>query len=136
VSNIEGKYKVTASFEQTGNDIVFGNTLNNELVRIMRSFGFDVTLGEHSLFDPRNAQFTANGLLAVIRIAQGQAGIDALPEEFSHWFISGTKNSPLTRRLIASITDEVARYVLGDRYEDYYEAYGGDQLRINEEVAG
>jgi hypothetical protein len=51
----------------------FNNTLHHRLEGILNSIGFavkrDDKLSQDGIFDPRNAETTANNLLTVIRIA-------------------------------------------------------------------
>lgn len=117
----------------------YNNALTGELIGLLQSIGFDVSWVSdpqyNGLFDPENATIN-NGLITVIKIAKGELGEQALPEEFSHLIIEGLQNHPLVKRLLASITDEQIHEILGDQYDDYITQYNGDMDKMIKEVAG
>lgn len=115
--------------------------LNSRIRELMKQMGFtavvDTDLAFEGLFDPLRATKTADGLLTVIRIAEGQIGEDALPEEFSHLMIAGMKDNPLVQRLLNMMKQEgVVESVLGSEYQAYLDEYGNDIDRLAEEAAG
>lgn len=119
-------------------ELKFNSTLNNKLLRILNDLGFDVEvikeLQQDGIFDPLNAELNAKGLINVIKLAQGKAGEEALPEEFAHLIISGLRKQPLVQRALESITDEQIKSVLGNDYENYSKIYKEQTLK--EEVLG
>lgn len=128
-----------SSAESTASKQSFNNALTVEIVNMLRSLGFDISIDENAsyagLFDPTNTTLH-DGLLQIIRIAKGEVGEQALPEEFSHLIIEGLINHPLVQRLLNSINDEVIQEVLGSQYEHYSEKYNGDEERLKKEAAG
>lgn len=122
------------------NKLMFRNNLNNQLLSLMRKLGFDVRVEDSAkykgIFDPLNAETTAEGLKTVIRIAKGEEGEAAFPEEFSHLIISGLMNQPLVNRLVNMLKDdEVLKQVLEDEYDSYNKEYKGDKDRLAQEAA-
>lgn len=124
---------------QQAKSISFNSELNNQLLGIMRSLGFDIQVVDSEdfggLFDPTTARFS-EGFIQIIKIAKGEIGEQALPEEFSHLMIEGLKTHPLVTRLLATIDDSIARQVLGEQYEQYAREYKNDLSKIAKEVAG
>ena len=124
---------------QQAKSISFNSELNNQLLGIMRSLGFDIQVVDSEdfggLFDPTTARFS-KGFIQIIKIAKGEIGEQALPEEFSHLMIEGLKTHPLVTRLLATIDDSIARQVLGEQYEQYAREYKNDFSKIAKEVAG
>lgn len=120
--------------------LVFKHTLNNKLLSIVRRLGFDVKeddkLTYAGIFDPTNAEYTAEGLKTVIKISKGEIGEEAFPEEFSHMIIAGLRKEPLVMRLMNTLNEEVIKEVLGNDYESYYNLYKGDINILKEETAG
>lgn len=119
--------------------VSFNSELNSNLLNIMREAGFDVreVAGEDfdGLFDPTQGKFE-NGLLTVIQIAKGERGQNALPEEFAHFIVEGLKNTNLGKRLLNSITLEMAREILGEEFEEYARRYNNNAEMIIKEAAG
>lgn len=121
--------------------LVFSNELNNKLLGIMRSLGFDARVNEglahNGIFTPLTGVETAEGLKTVIEIAKGLRGEEAFPEEFSHWLIQGMSGNTLVNRLLNAVSSEdIQRRILGDSYDSYYKAYQGNQSRMMNEAAG
>lgn len=121
-------------------NLVFNNDLNNRLLSMVRRLGFDIEVEDTALydgvFDPTNATTTAEGLKTIIKIAKGQLGEDAFPEEFSHMMIAGLRKEALVQRLLNLIDTNVMQEVLGESYDKYYKRYEGNTTRLKEEVAG
>ncbi|MDR2233925.1 MAG: hypothetical protein LBE56_12510 [Tannerella sp.] len=93
------------------------------------------------LFDPDATKRTANGLLELIRVAQGEAGEQALPEEFAHLLdmILSDKSNPLYNRLTNLIngSPELVEQILNEEeggFERYNNLYGGDTIRLAAEA--
>ena len=122
-------------------DIMFSNSLNNELRAIMRSLGFDVEVKEgltyEGIFDPLNGKETAEKLRTVIQVAEGDIGEAAFPEEFSHFIIEGLLNEPFVKRVLNTLNDiEVIKEILGEDFDTYNDLYKGDMFMLQKEAAG
>lgn len=119
----------------------FNNTLHHRLEGILNSIGFavkrDDKLSQDGIFDPRNAETTANNLLTVIRIANNQAGRNAFPEEFSHLAIAGLKYTNLVQRILSALHNEaLLQAIYGEQYQAYFDRYNGNIDKLVEEAAG
>lgn len=123
----------------------FNAELNTQLVNLLNSWGADVaaltTLEETSNIDgvmDLNAGINAaTGLKEVIRIAKGEKGERALPEEWGHFVVDAVVNSPLRDRMLNSLSnEEVLQRVLGEEYERYNEVYKGDINLMAKEALG
>lgn len=145
VKRVNGKYtidveKKTSQNSEVPQRIVFNNSLNNKLLGILRSVGFDVAIDENSsyagIFNPLDATVTAEGLRTVIQIAKGERGEKAFPEEFAHVMIAGLGANPLVTRLLNSLSMPVIEEVLGAQFESYNKKYNGDETRLRKEAAG
>lgn len=90
--------------------------------------------GLNGLTDFSRARRTLDGLVEIIRLAKGEKGEGALSEEFAHLALE-MLSTPLKSRLYASITEEKAREILGEQYDQYLEKYG-DFETVQKEVAG
>ena len=90
--------------------------------------------GLNGLTDFSRARRTLDGLVEIIRLAKGEKGEGALSEEFAHLALE-MLDVPLKSRLYASITEEKAREILGEQYDQYLEKYG-DFETVQKEVAG
>ena len=122
-------------------------SLNAKIREILREKG--VAVGALSELEARmslagvtdfdTAMVSAEGLLEMIRIAEGYLGETALPEEFAHFGIEliGHGN-PLVKRLIDVLdnNDDALREAFGDEYEDYVNAYANDREKLVTEAAG
>lgn len=117
----------------------FNNALNREIIGLLNSLGFSAVWVNNpkyaGLFDPSQAKLY-DGTVAVIRLARGERGEKALPEEFAHLLIEGMGANPLVMRLLANMTMEQVERVLGDSYAQYSEKYEGDEEKLKKEAAG
>lgn len=87
--------------------------------------------------DYKNAETTAEGLIQLIKLAEGIEGEKALPEEFAHLALDILGDDPMVERLMSILNkDEVLQQVLGDEYQTYIEQYGEDVERLKREAAG
>lgn len=117
--------------------------LNKSLLELLHRAGFDVSFSEdtsfNGVFDPLMAENNTGALRTVIRIANNEQGLEALPEEVCHLVLAGLKDDALRQRIDAAFTDEVVKEILGDRYGQYKEAYKdgkmpvADRLRLEAE---
>ena len=145
VKRVNGKYtidveKKTSQNSEVPQRVVFNNSLNNKLLGILRSVGFDVAIDENSsyagIFNPLDATVTAEGLRTIIQIAKGERGERAFPEEFAHAMIAGLGTNPLVTRLLNSLSMPVIEEVLGAQFESYNKKYNGDETRLRKEAVG
>lgn len=134
-----GVFPRTAANVEAAREQSYNNALTGEIIHLMRSIGFDVGFVSNvrydGLFDPQNAVLH-DGLLQVIKIAKGERGEEALPEEFSHLIIEGLASHPLVKRLLETITFDQVHEVLGENYDEYYQLYNGDFYKLKKEAAG
>ena len=121
--------------------------LNRKLRDMLRRVGVDVGVLTHAearlaasgITDFETARVTAEGLIELIRIANGIEGEYALPEEFAHVAIEMLgKNHPLVQRLFNALNNNetALREAFGDMYEEYMKAYQGNMNMMVEEAAG
>lgn len=83
------------------------------------------------------ARTAANGMIEMIRLANGIEGEKALPEEFAHFAIEAMGESPLINRLINNLSSSgLIGEILGDEYETYNTLYKGDTAKLAKEAAG
>lgn len=151
-SNIQGKpaytisvAKRTEELEQQVQRNSYNNELNNQLRDILRAVGINVgvlTEAEermqlNGVADFDTAERAANGFITLIRLAKGQRGEQALPEEFAHIALRVLSNNPLVQRLYNIIRDNgLAKEILGEDYEIYNEKYHENTDKLAEEAAG
>ena len=118
--------------------------LNDKIRNILISMGVSVgtlnnietAMGERGVVDYERAETLANGMLQLIRIAEGSTGEQVLPEEFVHLVIDLMRDEdPMVQRLLSSAL-VIAPKILGDEYQAYVERYGEDTDRMVREVAG
>lgn len=120
-------------------------SLNKKLEGLLNSWGIGIgaltsleeRLGVNGVMDLSVAMDTATGLRQVIRLAKGEQGQAALPEEFAHFAIDAMGENPIKTRVINSLTNEEAlRRVLGTDYDNYSSKYNGDLSMLAEEALG
>lgn len=145
----DGKVKVEILNDKSANEEAARQSfksLNEQLRDILSQFGIEPSLldelesnlGINGVTDFDALRNTANGLSRLIRIAKGERGEQALPEEFAHFAIRALGfNHPLVSRLLKALQSEKSqREVLGDDYERYAEEYDNNTQLIAEECAG
>lgn len=122
--------------------------LNKKLREILRSKGIDVgvltnaearmSIGGVADFD--TATVTAEGLLEMIRIANGYEGEQALPEEFAHVALEMLGHShPLVARLLSALENspKSMQEAYDGMYEEYVKRYGENNVdKLAIEAAG
>lgn len=130
---------------ELGRQQKFNAELNNQLVKLLNSWGADVAalteLEEASnvngVMDLSAGINAATGLKEVIRIAKGEKGQAALAEEWGHFVVDAVKDSPLRDRMLNSLkNEEVLQRVLGSDYDRYYDVYKGDMDLLAKEALG
>ena len=123
----------------------YNEALNTRLREILESKNISIgalndlekRLNINGVTDFDLAKTSADGIIQLIRIAEGEAGEKALPEEFSHFAIEALGDNPLVNRLINSIIDNnLINEILGDSYEDYSIMYNNSPADMAKEAAG
>lgn len=137
--------KKSAENTQIAEKIRVNQTLNTTLRQILEEKGITVghltdleeSLGINGVADFDKANNAAEGLIELIRLADGERGEAALPEEFAHTALRMLGKHPLKERLFNTIVqNNLAETILGEQYQDYLEKYNGDELLLAEEAAG
>lgn len=120
-------------------------SLNNKIRGILANSGVTISalntlqdsLRSSGVVDYENATVTTEGLINLIRLAEGIRGERALPEEFAHFAFDMMQGDPLYDRLMLLLdNDELIAKILGDSYEKYSAFYSNDRDRLKREAAG
>lgn len=94
-------------------------------------------MGVNGVTDFEVAKNAANGIIEMIRLANGIEGEKALPEEFAHFAIEAMGDNPLINRLINYLhSTGLVEEILGDEFETYNTLYEGNNARLAKEAAG
>ena len=127
------------------NKMAYNANLNSKLRDILAANGIAVgaltdlekRMGINGVTDFDVARTAANGMIEMIRLANGIEGEKALPEEFAHFAIEAMGESPLINRLINNLSSSgLIGEILGDEYETYDTLYKGDTVKLAKEAAG
>lgn len=120
--------------------------LNERLRGILASHGVSVGAlnelerrqGINGVTDFDQARNAAEGMVELIRLADGIRGEKALPEEFAHFALEAMGNdNPLVTRLLNLISSNgLASEIIGEDYKTYSELYEGDKVKLAKEAAG
>lgn len=104
----------------------YNKTLNDKLRDILARKGVGIAKLEEmekdadGVIDFNKAHETAEGLVYLIRLAHGERGERALPEEFAHFMLAALEDSPLVRRLYDYLeSNDNYMKVLGEEYDAY-----------------
>ena len=125
--------------------MAYNANLNSRLRDILAANGIAVgaltdlekRMGINGVTDFDVAKTAANGMIEMIRLANGIEGEKALPEEFAHFAIEAMGESPLINRLINNLSSSgLIGEILGDEYETYNTLYKGDTAKLAKEAAG
>lgn len=125
--------------------MTYNANLNSRLRDILASKGVTIgaltnlekRMGINGVTDFDTAKTAANGLVEMIRLADGIKGEKALPEEFAHFAIEAMGESPLISRLINNLdSNGLVGEILGDEYDTYDTIYKGDAAKLAKEAAG
>lgn len=125
--------------------MVYNANLNSRLRDILAANSIAVgaltdlekRMGINGVTDFDVARTAANGMIEMIRLANGIEGEKALPEEFAHFAIEAMGESPLINRLINNLSSSgLIGEILGDEYETYNTLYKGDTAKLAKEAAG
>lgn len=121
-------------------------SLNDKLRSILAEKGVSVgaltdleeRMGINGVTEFNKAQKTAEGTIQLIRIAKGEKGEMALPEEFAHFALAALgSDNLLANRLINLVAqDNLAKEILGDEYWAYNNRYAGNKVKLAKEAAG
>lgn len=123
----------------------YNENLNNRLRSILETHGVSIgaltdlekRMGVHGVTDFDVARNAADGLVEMIRLANGIQGEKALPEEFAHFAIEAMGDNPLINRLINNISSNgLANEIIGNDYDTYDTLYHGDESKLAKEAAG
>lgn len=119
--------------------------LNERLKEILASKGISIgaltdlekRMGVRGVADFDVAKNAANGLIEMIRLAEGIEGEKALPEEFAHFAIEAMEEIPLVNRLINYIhSNNLTPELLGDEFDTYNTLYDRNTYKLAKEAAG
>lgn len=125
--------------------MAYNANLNSRLRDILAADGIAVgaltdlekRMGINGVTDFDVARTAANGMIEMIRLANGIEGEKALPEEFAHFAIEAMGESSLINRLINNLSSSgLIGEILGDEYETYNTLYKGDTAKLAKEAAG
>lgn len=125
--------------------MIYNSNLNNRLRDILAANGvttgvltnLEKRMGINGVTDFDTAKTAANGLVEMIRLANGIEGEKALPEEFAHFAIEAMGESPIINRLINNLNSNgLVDEILGDEYDTYNILYNGDTAKLAKEAAG
>lgn len=124
----------------------YNEKLNERLRDILSSHGISIgaltelerRMGINGVTDFDQAKTSAEGIVELIRLAEGIRGERALPEEFAHFALEALGNdNPLATRLINLIaSNNLAKEIIGEDYEAYDKLYNHDEARLAKEAAG
>lgn len=126
--------------------VEYNNKLNEKIRDILQKAGVSIgalnaleqRLGVNGVMDIDSADKTVDGLKQLIRLAEGERGEAALPEEFAHLAFEVVENTALGQRLLNLLTGnkELIKDVLGENYAKYDEVYKGNEYLLAKEAIG
>lgn len=123
----------------------YNQRLNARLREILNSKGVAIGAltelenrqGAKGVTDFDLAKQAAEGLVELIRLADGAEGEEVLPEEFAHFALEALGDNPLVNRLVNLIASNgLAEKIIGDTYDSYVIAYKGNEVMLAKEAAG
>lgn len=123
----------------------YNTNLNNRLREILEAHGVKIgaltdleeRLGVNGVADFDTAKVSADGMIELIRLANGDRGESALPEEFAHFALEALGDHPLVSRLINNLhSNNLVEEILGDEFNTYNTLYNGDTVKLAKEAAG
>lgn len=132
INNVRNVLGITDKLDPTADKL---SELNQRLIEKLAPFGITVEIVD-SIYERTgvNAVGAADTLNKVIMVAQGKAGMEALPEEASHMFIDLLgDNHPLVQRMV-QLAPASQKYK--DEFDTYDQIYEGDTKKIAKEIAG
>jgi len=124
----------------------YNENLNNKIKESMSKHGIasgaltelERRMKVGGVMDATSSSKIIDGLQEIIRLADGERGERALPEEYAHFIVEalGT-NNPLVSRLMGIINNNnLVPEILGDSYEGYKEAYDNNDILMSKEALG
>lgn len=135
----------TQLYSKQARDLEYNESLNKRLTDILESHGVGIgaltdlerRMKVNGVTDFNTAKRTAEGLVEIIRLAEGTIGKSALPEEFAHFVLRALRTHPLAERFVKSIlANNLTQEILGESYQEYSELYKDDETKLAEEAAG
>lgn len=91
----------------------------------------------NGITDFTSVEKASDGLYHIIKLAKGEKGLKALPEELGHVVVTALLNNSVMQRTLNLIKNkELVEEILGDKYIEYYNRYHGDIDLLAEEAAG
>ena len=140
--------KVVKKTKENANEakkMAYNKSLNDRLREILSSKGISIgaltelerRMGVNGVTDFEVAKNAANGIIEMIRLANGIEGEKALPEEFAHFAIEAMGDNPLINRLINYLhSTGLVQEILGKEYDTYNTLYEGNEAKLAKEAAG
>jgi hypothetical protein len=125
--------------------ISYNESLYEKITDLLSHYGVSIgaltdleeRMGINGVTEFDKAKNIAEGTVELIRLAKGEKGKKALPEEFAHFVIEAMGNDPLTNRLINYlVNNNLVQEILGDEYTTYKTAYKNDEYKLAKEAAG
>lgn len=119
--------------------------LYNKVVDILRDWGISVDVLHNAeersningVVDTTSIEKATDGLYHIIRVAKGDKGLEALPEEFGHVVYEAVRDTELMKRTLKLVKDNnLAQEILGNNYEKYQKRYNNNEDELAEEAVG
>ena len=104
-------------------EVVSNRSLKDRIMFYLNRAGADasfMTEGDKSYsnrYSTKNATRTADGLIQLIEVSEGNKANEALAEEAGHFAIGALGKSPLVARLTQMLTPELQERIMGDDYK-------------------
>lgn len=93
--------------------------LSQHGIRVEALDDLETRLGTTGMLTTEVDEQAANGIATIIKIAKGQRGEEALPEEFAHFIVESLQDHPAIERLLKMMSDKnLALSVIGDEAYD------------------
>ena len=133
-----GKNKFSVRVEVQNTDkpenykrVIFAGRLSNRLEKQLKEWGIGTDVYDeledsitHGYIDFEETTKLPDGLIHLIKIAKGNTGKMALPEEFAHFVVRSMINTPLISRALNQIKENnLYETILGDELETYRVTY-------------
>ena len=131
-------YSIEANKQQ------YNDALNEKIRTILSKFGVSVgaltelekRLGISGVMDTTGMTIS-DGMVELIRLADGVKGEKALPEEFAHFIYEALQDTPLGNRLLNVVVDNnMAKEILGEEFDKYNEMYESNEVKLAKEAIG
>lgn len=132
VDTIVKKQSVNLSLHDKIKDI-----LSNAGIGIETLNRIQENLKINGVVDYENASATTEGIISLIKLANNDRGVEALPEEFAHLsFDTLDNNDPIKKRLLSLLDNKtVLESIFGESLESYKSLYS-DKDTLLREAAG